>query len=464
MIIYRCSSCGRIFRGPSPVTLCKCRACGGWLSSIDESRDSNPCSVKRAKEDEVRVCAVGPNIAQDTCRTWGTGGHMNLSGKDIGKESVGKGGPFPTIIPRGATDIINTFQHPHGVKKAFVPSEAQIGIQHQAETVEGPEDVAQGPQEQQIDEGFQNLPAISFVNKLNSNVEQLKNLLTKCKQLEKLTKQIADAASKTTKIMEDPRALRWRGMLSTYPRVLILGGQGTGKSCLAFWLLEILHTRSPCFVYRLPQEGAPSIPPWLGIIHDLNSAPTGSIVLVDEAYLSFFSRESLSRQNRELARILNLARQKNLGLIFVAHEARHIDKNILSCIDTLVIKKPAPLQVELDRSFLRPYLLESQSIFQGKSDASSKSTSYICFSPSGFEGVVENPKPSFWSEKLSHIFASGSVGKEERPARELSKEEKRKRAKKLRDGYGYSYGEIAKDLGVGKTTVYRWLNGGGTKR
>jgi hypothetical protein len=70
-----------------------------------------------------------------------------------------------------------------------------------------------------------------------------------------------------------------------------------------------------------------------------------------------------------------------------------------------------------------------QSVFQGKSDTSSKSISYICFSPSGFEGALESPKPSFWSEKLSHVFASGSIGKVEKPAHKLTTEEKRERAK-----------------------------------
>ena len=156
--------------------------------------------------------------------------------------------------------------------------------------------------------------------------------------------------------------------------------------------------------------------------------------------------------------MLNLARQKRLGFIFVAHEARHIDKNIPSCIDTLVIRKPAPLQVDLDRSVLKPFLLKAQKVFKEKNEAVSKKTSYVGFSPSGFEGVLENPKASFWSEKLSHIFASGNMGKETKSAQELSKKEKKERAKILYDEYGYSYGEIGLELGVGKTTAYRWVN------
>ncbi|GAG33439.1 unnamed protein product, partial [marine sediment metagenome] len=102
------------------------------------------------------------------------------------------------------------------------------------------------------------------------------------------------------------------------------------------------------------------MPPWLGILQELADAPAGSIILVDEAYLSFFSRDSQSGANKEITRIVNLTRQKNICLIFVAHESRHLEKNILSGIDTLIFKKPAPLQIGLDRSFLKPYLLKAQ--------------------------------------------------------------------------------------------------------
>ncbi len=226
-------------------------------------------------------------------------------------------------------------------------------------------------------------------------------------------------------VIEDPRALRWLRILCEHPRLLILGAQGMGKSCFAFWLLEIMRYRGRCYVYRLQEEGRYLIPPWIGVLQKLADAPPGSIILIDEAHLICPSRESQTRANREITRFMSLARQKDISLIFVAHESRHLEKNITSGINALVLKKPAPLQVELDRSFLRVYLLKAQHVFKGKSDATSRSFSYVCFSPSGFEGVLENAKPSFWTEKLSHIFALGHLGKLERPAQQLSNEEKK---------------------------------------
>ena len=256
--------------------------------------------------------------------------------------------------------------------------------------------------------------------------------------------------------------MRWLNIMSKRPRILILGEPNSGKSAQAYYFCEILHSRGPCYVYRLPKEGRNLIPTWLGVIDDFNKAPSGSTVVVDEAYLSFFARDSQSKRSKELTKIINLARQRDLSLIFVAHEARHIDLNVLSGIDTLIMKKPGPLQPSLDRPILRSYTDKAKEYFESKTDGNKQRLSYVCFSPSGFEGCLENPKPSFWSEKLSKVFALGAPSDDGKSAIELSKEEKKEKAKTYHQ-YGWSLQQIANALGTSKTTIYRWLNEGDDK-
>jgi len=312
--------------------------------------------------------------------------------------------------------------------------------------------------EQATPEANQNFSPAPLVEENLSRGEGSQTLTQKCAELDILIKRLQHPFSGMSKMPVDPRALRWQGILSPYPRILILGAQGTGKSCLGFWLLEILRNRGPCFVYRFPEAGRGLLPPWMGILQELCDAPPGSIILIDEAYLVFFSRDPQSAPNREISRIMNLARQNRFSFIFVAHESRHLEMNILSGIDTLVLKRPGPLQLELDRRFLRPYLKKAHEAFEGKNASLGKVLSYICFSASGFSGTLENSKASFWSEELSHVYALGKLGGEARPAQKLSKKEKKERAKGLHDDYGYSYGQIARELGIGKTTAHRWVN------
>ncbi len=450
MLVYECTKCSKIFRfssilGPSQS---RCTKCGKQIVWVGQEKD--PGEDQLILRDQTKTGLNWP-LLFDTVKTlgvsWEVGGMVNCASKYIKNEKIGNGDLLHVVAPSVLVSIINRLD-PRNKSEGQAPS-----LQPQVKTSSDPY-----PQVGEV--------ILELVKKLGS-VE------TSCvsHQVPKETKtDISLVRSENTtpqQRLTPPRArpdmaystvFLWLKVLSRYPVILILGAKGTGKSCLAFWLLEIMRYRGPCYLYRFPEEGKDLLPPWLGILQELADAPAGSIILIDEAYLSFFSRDSQSGANKEITRIVNLTRQKNISLIFVAHESRHLEKNILSGIDTLIFKKPAPLQIGLDRSFLKPYLLKAQKAFEGKNEAACKNLSYVCFSPSGFEGTLENGKASFWSEDLSHIFASGHLGRIEVPAKELSREEKKKRAQKLHDFYHHSYGEISKELGAAKTTVYRWIN------
>lgn len=448
MLIFECMKCSRIFRfssmlGPSES---RCTACRGQIVCI--GRDETLPKMKRPDQEQWKD--KRPNwptllgIFKGFGIAWGVGGAVNLARKE--EKDIRKRDLLHVAIPYGTVRLIQRLEHRLRLRElpldSPTESESKLNL---------------GPEVRRVidyvirREKFQECRTESSTSegrKLDARPEPPKDVLTQRK---------VRSYKKGWDIV-DSRISLWLEILSRYPVILILGAKGIGKSCLAFYLLEIMRYRGPCYLYRFPEEGKDLLPPWLGILQELADAPAGSTILIDEAYLSFFSRDSQSGANKEITRIVNLTRQKNICLIFVAHESRHLEKNILSGIDTLIFKKPAPLQIALDRSFLKPYLLKAQKAFEGKNEAACKSLSYVCFSPSGFEGTLENGKASFWSEELSHIFASGHQGRIEVPAKELSREEKKKRAQKLHDFYHHSYGEISKELGAAKTTVYRWVN------
>ena len=70
-------------------------------------------------------------------------------------------------------------------------------------------------------------------------------------------------------------------------------------------------------------------------------------------------------------------------------------------------------------------------------------------------GLVESSLPTFWSEKLSHIFATGG----QRIAREPGKAPLSQRIEKAKElkRQDLSLGQIAKLLGITKPTVKNYL-------
>lgn len=178
--------------------------------------------------------------------------------------------------------------------------------------------------------------------------------------------------------------------------MLIFGKRGSGKSALGFRILENIHatTNRACYVLGVEQQ---LLPKWIGSIETIEDATNGSVILVDEGAVSFGSRSSMSKHNRELARIMAVARHKDLTLIFITQNTGMIDKNVLKLSDTLLVKEGSLLQLEMERPEIRNFYAKAKPYF----DKVSKKIAHVYIIDSEFEGMLSARIPSFWSETIS---------------------------------------------------------------
>lgn len=157
---------------------------------------------------------------------------------------------------------------------------------------------------------------------------------------------------------------RWREVIVPPSVVLILDKRGSGKSSLGYRLLELFRYALTLYVLGLPKQGQELLPDWIGIAQNLDDIAPKSVVLVDEAYLRYHSRESLASRSREMSRILNLSRQREQTLIFVSQEARQVDKNIGSSANVIVFKDLGILQLKFDRPELNRIATQAKQAFE----------------------------------------------------------------------------------------------------
>ena len=73
-----------------------------------------------------------------------------------------------------------------------------------------------------------------------------------------------------------------------------------------------------------------------------------------------------------------------------------------------------------------------------------------------FIGMLKCELPGFWKPGFSKLFARGNDSTSLLAGKKLSPKEKALKAKELRS-QGYSYNEIARALGVSKSTVVNYL-------
>lgn len=180
------------------------------------------------------------------------------------------------------------------------------------------------------------------------------------------------------------------------------------------------------------------------------------MVLLDEAYLRYHSRDSLSTQNKEMSKLVNLSRQRNLTIIFITPETSQLDKNIISQANVIIFKEPAMLQIKFDRKELNKIAEQAKMAFNNLSGDKRK-WSYVYSEDTDFMGLVENSLPTFWSTELSHAFATSDPIMNERLPKKPSKEKMIAKAKEYHQN-GFSYRDIGRKLGVNEGTAYNYIN------
>jgi DNA-binding CsgD family transcriptional regulator len=237
--------------------------------------------------------------------------------------------------------------------------------------------------------------------------------------------------------------------------VLILGKRGSGKSALGYRLLEVFRHALGPYVLGVPREGERLLPQWIGMAENMEKVPQKSIVLVDEAHLRYHARESRAAQSREISRVLSLSRQMQQTLILISQEARQIDRSIASSANVVVFKDLGMLQPQFERRELTSMASQAnEALATAKGDK--RRWSYV-FSPDvNFAGLLENEQPSFWSHRLSCLYANPSSPASSRVSASLTPSQKAEKAKQMRAG-GASYQTISRALGVTRSTVLNYI-------
>ena len=250
-------------------------------------------------------------------------------------------------------------------------------------------------------------------------------------------------------------ASRWLPLINHPCVIVILGKKGSGKSALAYRLLELMRWIAPICVVGLPSSAHKYLPDWIEVYSELEDVPPNAIVMVDESYIRYHARSSMTSHAKELSQILNLSRQRGQTIIFVSQESRQADRDILSAAGIIIFKEPGLFQAKLDRHELLNFVTQAMQAFQSIT-CDRKKWSFVLTQEQGCVGLIENSLPSFWSEKLSRAFASERTCKA-RPAKKLTQAERQTQAKEY-ERNGFIPAQIARMMGLSKATIKNYLD------
>lgn len=178
----------------------------------------------------------------------------------------------------------------------------------------------------------------------------------------------------------------------------IVGKRGSGKSTLGFRILENIYSLSnrACFALGISQN---LLPNWIYSVNSIDEVHNNGIVIVDEGAISFNSRNSMTKENRNLGELLAIARHKNITLILITQNTSMMDKNVLNLCDSLLLKEGSLLQEEMERGAIQK--LYNRANKKLKTIAKSERISHCYLIDDDFEGLVKVDLPSFWNNDIS---------------------------------------------------------------
>lgn len=188
--------------------------------------------------------------------------------------------------------------------------------------------------------------------------------------------------------------------------VLIAGGIGSGKSCLGYAVLESLHDEypdRPAYAFNFPEEKRVFLPAWMDLTTS-EEFPEGSMIIADEAYLTFYAKNHQSDANKFMDMFSGLARQKGILTLFITQTTRKLTLSTVSGVQTFLLKCPDIMMTKLDRAELRPILKDALAAFRAVPAASRQKAVYAISME--HEGIIPeaNIQPSFWTEELSKAW------------------------------------------------------------
>lgn len=199
---------------------------------------------------------------------------------------------------------------------------------------------------------------------------------------------------------------KWWAFMMKYPRLItIIAGRRMGKSAGSFNIAENLAKKKRIHIQTIGMEEA-DLPNFIENIGSIEEVENDSILVVGEGGVEANARNSMSKTNKNLAKLLPIISHKEVYAFFCSQLGGISDKNLIYCADTIILLKNSLMQ--LAKGGERPIIRDLYNKYLPYIDKwikklkSEKGIALIYSEP--FIGIIKFRLPSFWNDSLSRSY------------------------------------------------------------
>lgn len=174
----------------------------------------------------------------------------------------------------------------------------------------------------------------------------------------------------------------------------------SGKTALGFdWLNNHLKlTKRPLFTYKFPKPQL--LPPFIKNIKELQDAPIGAVVFIDEAGIEFNQFSNGSKGSRNISDMIKVARHKDISLIINTQNSGTVTKDIRRLVDCFLLKAPSLTQKYEESPMLKRLYGLTEKFFSVEKN---RQKGYYIIDPD-YIGPALSDLPPFWTEEMSKAY------------------------------------------------------------
>jgi len=195
--------------------------------------------------------------------------------------------------------------------------------------------------------------------------------------------------------------------------VLLIGQRGSGKTALMFYLAEQIHQRYPHRKICILESSYINLPAWIEPVYTIFDAPEGSIILFDEASITYAARDAMTKTSKDLTNLLAISRHQGLTVLFVSQHSGLVDINILRMADVFIFKRLSWEELYGKDKKRAGRLLQYVRLMQPRDEKGS------LFTDGEKWYNIETPLPTFWDETVSKSFKKVSKSEAIQMARKM---------------------------------------------
>lgn len=220
-----------------------------------------------------------------------------------------------------------------------------------------------------------------------------------------------------------PTSDKWNEIIKPSNSYLVVGDVGTGKSGLAYWLLERFSQEYNLTPYTVgvPADKAVLLPDNFRTLDDATMCTdvSDAVIMVDEADIQLPMSDS--KMKDYVINFLSLPRHRNQIIFLIFHYPRLVLGTYLPFFAGFFLKRP-PYLMEFacknSKEVLR-MMRKAEERFAELPEGDVVKNTYVISPRIRWEGMITNGLPSFWCDDLSKVWAGTSVFKKSKERGEL---------------------------------------------